>query len=60
MKLLLEKADIASKPSNGQMPLSWAAESGHEEVVKLLLEKGAEKIMSSTTGKGSVNPAGLA
>ena len=26
----------------GRTPLSWTAERGHEEVAKLLLEKGAE------------------
>jgi ankyrin repeat protein len=26
----------------GQTPLSWAAEKGHEAVVKLMLEKGAD------------------
>src|SRR5271170_3505133 len=30
------------KDSYSQTPLSWAAEKGHEAVVKLLLEKGAE------------------
>jgi ankyrin repeat protein len=31
-----------SKDSYGRTPLSWAAERGHEAVVKLLLEDGAE------------------
>ena len=40
---MLEKgADVESKDGwRGQTPLSWAAEKGHEEVVKLLPEKGA-------------------
>ena len=43
MKLLLEKgADVECKSSNGQRPLRYAAEKGHEAVVKLLLEKGAD------------------
>jgi hypothetical protein len=42
LKLLIEtsKADVDSKDSGGQTPLSWAAERGHEAVVKLLLETG--------------------
>jgi ankyrin repeat protein len=39
VKLLLEKgAELESKDKYGQTPLSWAAERGHEAVVKLLLE----------------------
>jgi ankyrin repeat protein len=43
IKLLLEKgADLESKDFSGQTPLSWAAVQGHETVIKLLLEAGAE------------------
>jgi ankyrin repeat protein len=46
MKLLLEKgADVKSKDGVGQTPLSRAARGAHEAVVKLLLEKGAEKLL---------------
>jgi ankyrin repeat protein len=42
-KLLEKGAELDSKDNiYGRTPLSWAAESGHEAVVKLLLEKGAE------------------
>jgi Ankyrin repeats (3 copies)/Ankyrin repeat len=34
--------NIATQDNNGQTPMSWAAWYGHLEVVKLLLEKGAE------------------
>jgi ankyrin repeat protein len=37
VKLLLEKpVDVDSKDNNGQTPLLWATEKGHEVVVKLL------------------------
>jgi hypothetical protein len=40
-KLLFEnsKIDADSKSEDGRTPLSWAAENGHEGVVKLLVEK---------------------
>ncbi|KAK3384603.1 hypothetical protein B0T24DRAFT_716268 [Lasiosphaeria ovina] len=41
VKLLEENADIETKVIAGQTPLSWAAENGHEAVVNLLLERGA-------------------
>jgi ankyrin repeat protein len=38
----LEKGvEIETKDDNGKAPLSWAAEEGHDTVVKLLLEEGA-------------------
>jgi ankyrin repeat protein len=42
MTLLKNRHNPDVKDTNGQTPLSWAAENGHEAVVKLLLEKGAE------------------
>jgi ankyrin repeat protein len=46
VKLLLEiGAELETKDEDnkyGQTPLLWAAENGHEAVVKLLLEKGAQ------------------
>jgi len=42
---LLEKgADVDSKDSCGRTPLSWAAENGHEVVVKLLLAEDSAKL----------------
>ncbi|KAH8890544.1 ankyrin, partial [Thozetella sp. PMI_491] len=35
-------AAIEAKNSNGWAPLLWAAESGYEALVQLLLEKGAD------------------
>jgi ankyrin repeat protein len=50
VKLLLEKgADVKSKDGGGQTPLSRTVKGGHghghEAVVKLLLKKGAEKLL---------------
>ncbi|PVH69641.1 hypothetical protein DL98DRAFT_168533 [Cadophora sp. DSE1049] len=39
-KLLLEtNANVETKNKDGRTPLSWAAEYGHEAVVKLLLQQ---------------------
>jgi ankyrin repeat protein len=40
--LAIDGVDPNSKDKYGRTPLSWTAERGHEAVVKLLLEKGAE------------------
>jgi hypothetical protein len=42
MALLKNRHNPDIKDTYDRSPLSWAAENGHEAVVKLLLEKGAE------------------
>ena len=43
MRLLLEKgADVKATDRDGRTALIWAAQDGHEAVVRLLLEKGAD------------------
>jgi hypothetical protein len=44
ISLVLEigKIEINAKDKNGWTALSWAVERGHEAIVKLLLDKGAE------------------
>ena len=46
VKLLLEKdAELEIKDKEcGQTPLSYATKQGHGAVIKLLLEKGAQKL----------------
>ena len=54
MNLLLDNnADVESKDDDGQTPLSWAAENGHETVVKLLLDKNADVESKTTAGHRS-------
>ena len=42
LTLLHKNANVESKDTSDRTPLSWAAENGHEAVVKLLLDKNAE------------------
>jgi len=43
VKSLLDKGvKLEAKFKYSRTPLSWAAERGHEAVVKLLLDKGAK------------------
>lgn len=40
-----------SKDNAGRTPLSHAAENGHEAVINLLLEKGAEVDLKDNSGR---------
>jgi ankyrin repeat protein len=42
----------------GHTPLSWAARNGHEAIMKLLLEKGAD-VESRTDGMAERRSRGL-
>ncbi|RYO96334.1 hypothetical protein DL764_007492 [Monosporascus ibericus] len=48
---LLRKHCLDLKDSYGQTPLSWAARNGHEAVVKLLLNNGANLKSKSDNGQ---------
>jgi len=54
VKLLLatRKVDVDVKDGNGRTPLSYAAEHGHEAVVKLLLETEGVDINVKDEGYG--------
>jgi ankyrin repeat protein len=42
--------DVDSKDNYGQTPLSFAAQNGHEAIVSLLLEKGADPAIRDSSG----------
>ena len=49
------KLDVDSKDKSGQTSLSYAAEKGHEAVVKLLLENGADLESKGRYGQTSLS-----
>ncbi|KAH6637248.1 hypothetical protein F5144DRAFT_592173 [Chaetomium tenue] len=46
-------ANIEAKDDDGKTALSWAALHGHEAIVKLLLDKGANAIVTLLLGTGA-------
>jgi ankyrin repeat protein len=46
----MDDVDLNSKDNFGRTPLSWAAEGGHEAVVKLLLSKAESAVMDGLGG----------
>ena len=50
MKLLVDRNDVEadSKDKYGRTPLLWAADSGHEAVVKLLIDRDDVKADSES------------
>ncbi|EJP61221.1 Ankyrin repeat-containing protein [Beauveria bassiana ARSEF 2860] len=49
-----DRIDIDTRDNNGQTPLSWAAENGHEAVVKMLLDTGKVDLAPPVTRPTSV------
>jgi ankyrin repeat protein len=47
--LLKEKANIEATNDNSEAPLFLAAENGHKQVVKMLLDKGA--VVNTQSGR---------
>ena len=45
-------AEVNVKNNNGDTPISIASKKGHGDIVKLLLDNGADKKDINTTGKG--------
>jgi ankyrin repeat protein len=41
-QLLCKGVSAEAEDETGQTPLSWAATNGHETLVKLLIEEGAD------------------
>ena len=50
-EVILRSADVESKDTWGQTPLRWAAENGHEAVVKQLLEAKANVESKDNRGR---------
>jgi ankyrin repeat protein len=60
MSALLERLhDINSKDKDGQTPLLWATENGHEAVVRLLLDKGADVESKDKYGQTPLSRAAM-
>jgi cytohesin len=55
--LLNAKANVGAQESGGRTPLHWAAKDGHHEIVRLLLEAGAEPDRKEDNGMASIHRA---
>ncbi|XP_075991037.1 histone-lysine N-methyltransferase G9a [Anticarsia gemmatalis] len=58
--LTYSATNIDAKDAGGWTPLVWAAENKHDDVVKILLESGADALTSDTEGNYAVHWCALA
>ena len=49
--------DFNAKSISGRPPIFWAAAEGHEDIVRLLLEAGADRTPEDIDGKTSLSMA---
>ena len=54
LALLARNVSVDAKDENGWTPLMWAATQGRGEVVKTLLERGADTEVACTKQSGAI------
>ena len=57
--LAMRQVDTDSKDENSRTPLSYAAESGHEAVVRLMLDNGVDISIENRSGRTALQLAAL-
>lgn len=55
--LIFHSVDINSRDEDGNTPLYWATTMGNEDMVRLLLEHGADPLLSNSNGVNAIDQA---
>ena len=55
--LRIKSVDVNAKSISGRPPIFWAAAHGHEEIVRLLLEAGADRSLEDIDGRTPLSMA---